>query len=294
MKALVIGASGLVGGALMRELRTQGCETVGTALSHPAPGLRSLDVTDEAAVARCLDAVAPDVVYVPAALTAVDYCETHREEVYALNVEPLRDLGRRCAQQGARLVHYSTDYVFDGDDGPYAEDDLLHPINVYGQSKADAEQLIVESGAQYLILRTTGVFGWDPTSKNFAMQVWQRLGDGETMRVPSDQYANPTYAPFIAEVSVGLAQAGIGGIVHVAGGKWLPRHEFAHALAQLFERDETLIQPITTDQLAQPARRPLKGGLRTEKLAGLLGRPVPSLGETLAQLQAAKGTITAD
>src|SRR5205823_3810766 len=147
------------------------------------------------------------------------------------------------------------------------------------------------SGARHLILRTTGVFGWDPSSKNFAMQVWQRLGEGEVMRVPSDQYANPTYAPFIAEVSVRLIASQIGGIVHVAGGTWLPRHEFAYALAELFGRDPALIQPITTDQLAQPARRPLKGGLRTEKLAGMLGRPAPTLADTLQKLRAVQRDV---
>src|SRR5579871_5940836 len=216
MQALVIGASGLVGGALSNVLRIHSVPTVGTAWKRPAPGLRSLDMRNAGDLESLFGDIKPDVLCLPAALTNVDLCEERPDEASSINVAPVQLIASHCAATRCRLIFYSTDYVFDGCDGPYAESAKMSPINVYGRLKGEAERIIQESGAPHIIIRTTGVYGWDPASKNFAMQVWQRLGAGERMRVPVDQFANPTLADWLAEATWSLVERGFEGTIHVA------------------------------------------------------------------------------
>lgn len=281
MKALVIGAPGLVGRALVRSLQTRGAEALGTYRSRPLDGMVPLDVTDAGGVRSIIQAHRPTVVFLTAALTAVDYCEGHRDEAWRINVDGPAVVAKEARSVGAKLVFYSTEYVFDGVAGPYGEDDPPNPLGAYAQSKAAGEEAIRAALDDHLIVRTTVVFGWEPTSLNFAMQVWKRLSAGETMRVPSDQWSNPTLADFLAEASVRLAGRDVRGVVNVVGGDRVPRTEFAVRLARRLGLDPTLIEPVTTAELNQVAPRPLNAGLRTERLAALLGRPPMGLDEAI-------------
>jgi dTDP-4-dehydrorhamnose reductase len=232
MTALIIGSSGLVGGALLRLLQAQGVGTLGTYRQHSGPGLTHLDVTDEASVRALLFEHRPDVVFLMAALTAVDYCETHEEEARRINVGGARAVAQAAADVGAKLVFYSTEYVFDGTAGPYSEQDPICPQSVYARTKADAEQLIRDTVQDHLVLRTTVAFGWDPGSMNFAMQVYRRLSNGEEMRVPCDQVGNPTLVEYLAEASWRLVEVGARGTVNVVGLDRVPRSEFGQRLAR--------------------------------------------------------------
>jgi len=292
VKALVIGASGLVGGALLRVLASGEHEAVGTYRARPGPGLVSLDVSDGVAVRGLIAEGHPDVVFLTAALTAVDYCEDHEDEARAINVEGARAAAEASREIGARLVYYSTEYVFDGVAGPYDEDDPIQPQGAYARSKAEGEGAIRDTVPDHLILRTTVVFGWDRASKNFAMQVWERLSAGERMRVPCDQIGNPTLADFLAETSVELVERGVAGeTVNVVGRDRMPRTEFAVRLARRLGLNADLIEPITTAELRQRAPRPLNAGLKTDKLASIVGRPPISLDAALDRFLARKATV---
>ena len=291
MKALVIGGSGLVGGALLRALTAAGHSPVATYRARPGPNLIQLDVVDSRAVRSVVDEVHPDVVFLTAALTAVDYCEEHEAEARSINVGGAGAAAEAARAVGARLVYYSTEYVFDGakTDGPYGEDDPVSPVGVYARSKADGEQAVRDATDDHLIVRTTVVFGWDRASKNFAMQVWDRLSGGEHMRVPSDQIGNPTLADFLAETSVELIARGVAGeSVNVVGRDRVARTALGKRLARRLGLDESLIEPVTTPDLHQRAPRPLNAGLKTEKLAAMLGRPAISLDGALDRFLARK------
>ncbi len=286
MRALVIGASGQVGGALLRLLGERGEPVVGTYRSRPMPGLEPLDVTDADAVRELVERSRPQIIYLPAALTAVDYCETHPDEAWRSNVEAPASVARAAAAARAKLVFYSTEYVFDGRAGPYSEDDPINPLGAYARSKAEGERAVQAASSDVLIVRTTVVYGWDPNSVNFAMQVWNRLSAGEAMRVPSDQISNPTLIDFLTEATVQLVDHDVRGIVNVVGRDRVPRSEFAVRLARALGLDERLIEPISTAELQQLAPRPLNAGLRTEKLAGLLGHPAIALDDAIARFAA--------
>ena len=185
---------------------------------------------------------------------------------------------------GAGVVFYSTEYVFDGKAGPYGEEDRPSPLSVYGRSKLAAERAICEVVENALILRTTVVFGWDVESKNFAMQVYQKVRAGERMTIPMDQISNPTLADYLADVSLALARQGARGVVNVVGADLMARSDFALALVKLFGGSPELVVPVSTESLKQKAPRPLRGGLKTAKLDRLLGRKAMALGAALERL----------
>lgn len=270
-RALVIGASGLVGRALLEQLRAQDILTVGTYASHPRPGLQSLDITDHLQVRNCIRSVRPTVIFLTAALTHVDVCEGEPDKAININVVGPRAIAREAGEMGIKIVFFSTDYVFDGEAGPYDENAAPRPLNVYGKTKLDAEQAVQHTIKDSLIIRTTVVYGWQPDSKNFAMQVYKRVRAGEQMTIPNDQVSNPTLAEYLAHTSVQLAASEVSGIVNVVGKDLLTRADFARALVQTFGGNADLVVPVPTASLNQKARRPLKGGLQIEKLLRLLG-----------------------
>src|SRR5262245_60179502 len=145
MRAFVIGASGQVGGNLLEAFRARGHEALGTHARHPMDGLAPLDVTDHAAVERAVGDARPDWVLCPAGLTHVDYCEEHPAEAYAINRDGPLAAARSAARAGAGFVYFSTEYVFDGERGPYAEEDAVRPISAYGRSKWEGERAVLEA-----------------------------------------------------------------------------------------------------------------------------------------------------
>ena len=283
LKALVIGGTGLVGGALLRACAETGGEALGTFRSRPTAGMHPLDMTDPEAVRRLVRDYRPTAIFLTAALTAVDYCESHEEEALRINVGGASAAALAATDVDAKLVFYSTEYVFDGTAGPYSETDPISPQGVYARSKADAERAVRALVENHLILRTTVVFDWDRGSKNFGMQVWERLSAGDRMRVPDDQVGNPTLARHLSDVSLRLTQMDVRGTVNVVGGDRVPRSEFGVRLAGGLGLDPTLIEPISTAELHQIAPRPLAAGLTTEKLASLLGEPPMPLDDEIAR-----------
>ncbi len=266
-RQLVIGASGQVGEHLIRALSASGLDAVGTYYSHAIPGLRELDVRDTGNVHALIEMIRPEVIYVPASLTNVDYCELHPEEAYAANVVGVRNVVAATNEVGARLVFFSSDYVFDGKSGSYREDDLPAPICEYGRQKVLAEQHVSLQARDYLIVRTAVVYGWERQGKNFVYRLTDALRCGRTIQAPIDQVGSPTYAPNLARAVVELALSDASGVYHVAGPEQVNRYDFARVAAEVFGLDSRLIQPVATSELGQAAARPLNAGLAVEKAA---------------------------
>ena len=173
---VVIGGSGQIGGWLLRVLAERGHEAVGTYATVPFPGLGPLDAAEPDGAAAWLREQAPDVVFYPAGFTWVDGCERDPARACAANLEQPLNLARAAAELGARFVYFSTDYVFDGVAGPYAEESPTNPLSVYGQAKLDAELALAdELGDGALTVRTSWVFGPERQGKNFAYQLVRRL-----------------------------------------------------------------------------------------------------------------------
>jgi len=292
-RPVVLGGSGLVGGAFVRALRARGRAVRGTFHTRPGPGLEPLDLAGD--VAGFLAAARPGLVILASALTHVDYCETHPEETYARNVAQLRPVVSWCGDEGVPLVFFSTDYVFDGESGPYDEGAAPRPLNVYGRSKMEGEQ-VVGTLPRYVVLRITNVFDVGHDTKNFLHRCVEHLRDHRPLTVPNDQWATPTSAAWLADQTLDLitrgALCGVGGprTLHVACDDLVSRLEFARRVAIRLAADPAGIEGQPTAALRQAARRPLRGGLRNDLLKRLLGvRTLPldaALDEVMPRMRA--------
>ncbi len=278
MKALIVGASGFVGTALLEEF---GADSVGTYFSHAVAGLVPLDLRDARAVDRLLDELRPGVVVQPAAQPHVDWCEEHPDESYAINVQGTRNLARAAERIGARYLFFSTDYVFDGESGPYPEDAPTRPLNVYGEHKLEAEKFIRETTTRFLIIRVCNVYGYEAQGKNFVMALLARGRKGDRMNLPSDQWGVPTYGPNLAAAVGELAESSVTGILNVVGPDYLDRVTFARMACQIFDLDPHFLCPMTTAELGQRAVRPLRGGLDSTRAQRLLRTPLLGASEGL-------------
>jgi dTDP-4-dehydrorhamnose reductase len=287
MRALVIGASGQVGAALLDALRARGHQAIGTYAHHPAPGLTPLDVTDHGAVERAIADAKPDWVLCPAGLTHVDYCEDHPDEAGAINRDGPLHAARGAHRAGAGFVFFSTEYVFDGGQGPYAEDDPARPLSVYGRSKWEGERAVLAETPRALVVRTTVVYGPDRQEKNFVYQLLRNCRSGQPMRIPVDQVSSPTYNLDLARATVELCERDLRGVYHVAGDGVLDRFAFARLACEVFGLDGSGLTPVATSALGQKAPRPLKGGLRIAKAQGVLSTPLRTPEAGLRAMRAA-------
>ncbi len=271
MRAIIVGASGQIGSWLTRFWQGRGHEAVGTYREHAFDGLVPLDTADHEAARRLVNEVRPDVVFYPAGFTWVDGCERDETRARAENLDQPLAMARAAKAAGARFVAFSTDYVFDGQSGPYDESARTRPLSVYGRAKRDAEQALEEAlGDSLLTVRTTWVYGPERQGKNFAYQLARSLSEGRALVCPTDQVSNPTYGPDVAKAVVELVVQGVCGLIHVAGPEYVPRPEFARAVARALGLDPSRIEERATSELGQPAARPLRGGLLTRRLDTLI------------------------
>ena len=262
MKEIMItGAFGQVGKALSRLLSFKFKITkTGLIIPKDESGL-ILDVTNLMLCREVIDIVKPDVIVNLASKTDVDACETNTELAFSINVGGVKNL---MSIFSGPIIHLSTDYVFNGDNGPYSEDDATDPINVYGFSKLASEKTVLNRHNN-LVIRTNVVYDYCVgTQASFLNWVVNSLREGKEINIVNDQWNNPTWTDSLAVVVKRAIDSGLTGIAHWGDGDWISRFDFALKIANIFELDKKLIKPINTDELRQLAPRPLKGGLKTD------------------------------
>jgi len=271
LKIFISGASGLVGGNCLRYFSSQGANTVGSYFSFPVEGTVFFDTLHPEDPGNFdLDTFGPDVIVHCGALTHVDYCEDHQEESYEKTVQSTQNLVALSQRLGARLVYISTDYVFDGMAGPYAEDEPVNPLSVYARHKLEAEQYVLAAMPESsLVLRITNVYGHEVRNKNFVSRIVEQCMAGQklTLKLPVDQYATPVNAFDIARAMYLLLQDGASGIYHIASTDWMNRVELALTVLKYFPEATYDLIPMGTPDLHQPANRPLLGGLLKTKFS---------------------------
>ena len=273
---LITGANGLLGQKLCRDF-SNSYKTVATDLhpqsrvSLPNLSYETLDLTDSRALEFHVRFYEPSLVINAASCTDVDLCEINQSEAWAVNVGGVKNLVNVCRERRIKLIHFSTDYVFDGENGPYSEDDPPNPVNFYGKTKLESENLIKQSGIDSLIVRTNVLYGFgEKANKNFLIWLLERLSAGGQIQVVTDQFNNPTLADNLSECILEMAERNLSGIFHIGGAEYLSRYDFALKVAQKFGFDNVHISPIKTEALKQKAKRPLRGGLTIEKAQSLL------------------------
>jgi len=296
---LVTGGTGQVGSELVKSLALFG--------DVVAPGRDEMDLANAESVRAAIRAVQPRWIVNPAAYTAVDKAESEPELAFAINAEAVRAIGEEARGIGAGVIHFSTDYVFDGTgSAPYLETDAVAPVSVYGASKLAGEQALAESGAGHIIFRTSWVYG--ARGKNFLLTILKLGREREKLRVVADQHGAPTWSRDLAEMTAhvigrcedGSAQdreqvlealAGLSGVYHAAGSGETTWHEFAvEALRLQKEREPgqrfAEVEAISTAEYPTPARRPANSRLDCGKLKSRLGWEMMDWHESLRKVLA--------
>lgn len=255
MKILVTGAKGMLGTALTAALKRY--DTTGL-------GKDALDITDKKAVEIAVEIYKPDVVINSAAFTKVDECESKADLAFLVNAEGPKNLALACKNRGMRLIHISTDYIFDGTKtAPYKEDDKVNPLSVYGRSKLAGEENIKALLDNHLIVRTQWLYG--ENGPDFVETIIRIAKDKDELRVVNDQQGCPTYTKDLALAVKILIEKGCRGTYHVANSGACTWYEFALEILKLKGLDKRVI-PITTEDIARLAKRPLNSILSCEKL----------------------------
>jgi dTDP-4-dehydrorhamnose reductase len=296
-KILVTGATGQVGGELAKTLAPLGEIVV--------PGRTEMDLSHADSVRAAIRAAQPRWIVNAAAYTAVDRAESEPELAYAINAEAVRAIGEEARLIGAGVIHFSTDYVFDGTgSAPYLETDPASPVSVYGASKLAGERLLAESGALHMIFRTSWVYG--AQGKNFLRTILKLAREREVLRVVGDQHGAPTWSRDLARMAAHIivqceaeakgrtlaeALAETSGVYHAAGGGETTWHGFAAEAVRLAQErsPETRlakIEAITTSEYPTAAKRPANSRLDCDKLARRFGWSMMDWRESLRQVVA--------
>ena len=292
MRFLVTGSNGLVGSRVCALLERGGHEVVGLARgprrTSGAYAYVECDLTREADVAAAVASAAPEVIIHPASMTEVDACERDPEAAYAANVTAVAAVARGARKLGAHLVHVSTDYVFDGEQGPYDEEARPNPRGVYALTKHMGEQAARTFVPGCAIARTAVVFGWPAAGRpNFGAWLVGALGQGQPVRLFSDQFVSASLADSVAAMLVELGERKLGGIWNTCGADVVDRVSFGRAVCEVFGFDSQLITPTRLADMKLASPRPLRSGLAVDKARAQLRTQPLSLSDALARFHAA-------
>ena len=290
MKVLITGCHGLLGQKVVAQTPTSD-EVYGIDLQEASPILADgrywcCDISHRENLSHVINVVKPDYIVNTAAYTNVDGAESERQLCWQANVTAVQNLVYCARKFNAKIVHISTDYIFDGIDGPYDENARPNPLGYYGRSKLAAENVLLASPVHFAIVRTMVLYGLDRFGRdNFVTWLIRKLAQQSKVTIVTDQIGNTTLADELAQAIWTVCQKEFRGIIHIAGRDIIDRYSFARHIARVFELNESLILPITTAELKQPAPRPLRSGLIINKAMETLGIHLSDSMEGLLKLK---------
>jgi len=263
MKILLMGHKGMLGSDLLAQMR----------LHHEVIGMdkEEIDITSADDCARAIEDTAPQIIINAAAYTNVDGCEASKEECFAVNAEALKNIADACRLKNIRIIHFSTDYVFNGaGSAPYKEDDDCNPINTYGASKLAGERYLQTLAQNYIIIRTAWLYGVN--GKNFVRTILEKAKTTPRLTVVDDQLGSPTHTKDLAAAVDLLIEKNAQGIFHVTNRGSCSWYQFAVKILQEAEIDNVEVSPIKSDQLSRPAKRPAYSVMSMQKFIQITGK----------------------
>lgn len=294
MAILITGSNGLLGQKIVAQLKAKDLPFIATSKGEnrnpdcPDENYKSLDITDINQVNALLSSANISSVINTAAMTNVDACEENETECRKINVQGVQNLHDACTTFGlGHLVHVSTDFVFDGENGPYKEEDKRNPLSIYATSKRDSEDLLMNSEHDnWSILRTIIVFGQGNNLSRSNIVLWAReaLKEGKELTIVNDQFRAPTWADDLAWACIKAAQQKAKGVFHISGPETFSIYELVTRIARFYNLDSKSVKPISSSTLNQKAKRPPKTGFIIDKAREILGYNPLTFEESLSKL----------
>jgi dTDP-4-dehydrorhamnose reductase len=274
MKFLIAGKNGQLAQAFVRTFDRR-------SLEYLAPDEKDLDITDFGKIDGIVASFRPDVIINCAAYNLVDKAEQEKEKAFLVNATGPQLLARAARKHGAQLVHYSSDYVFDGrkESGLYREGDETGPLNEYGKSKLKGEQLVREETSGHLIFRLSWVFG--DGKQNFVHKLAEWARSSEYLKIACDEFSVPTYTHTIADVTLKALEQGVSGLHHLTNSGFCSRYEWARLVLSVLGISK-FIRPVSMDSFNLPAKRPKFSAMSNEQIARLLGIRIPEWSEAVS------------
>ncbi len=290
MKILLTGSNGLLGQKIVYAMKQYpDVQLLATARGpnrikdKTGYEYQEMDIENPEQVSEVFNCFKPDCVIHAAAMTNVDACELNPEACRKANIEALANLISASKICKSHFIFLSTDFVFDGSAGPYSEEDVPNPLSIYADSKLQGEQLVIQSGLDWCIIRTIIIYGVtdDAQRSNIVLWVKNSLEQKKTITVITDQFRSPTLAEDLADACIQAALRKAKGIYHVSGDETMSIIEMAYRIADFFGLDKSYIKPVTSEELNQPAKRPPKTGFNIQKAKRNLGYAPHTLNEGL-------------
>jgi len=280
---LVTGSNGLLGQKLIHALRhrkdiTLIASSKGENRISETSGYiyEALDITSEDNTHRVISKYLPHTIIHTAAMTNVDACEINQKECFEINVKGTENLiksAESIKEHSPHFIHLSTDFIFDGKSGPYKEEDIPNPLSWYANTKLQSEKIVMQSKLNWAIARTIIVFGTAEKISRTNIVLWaiENLKNNKELNIVNDQYRTPTLAEDLADACIRIADKNAGGIFHISGKDFMSIYEMVIRIANYFNYDASLVKPISSEGLKQPAKRPPKTGFHIQKAIDYLG-----------------------
>lgn len=293
MKFLITGSNGLLGQKIVRQLLKENIHFIGTSKGEnrnpdlPDSHFKSMDITDKENTFSVVSEFKPDVIIHTAAMTNVDACETNPETCQMINVTGTKNCFEAAKTIGAQLVSLSTDFVFDGENGPYKEEDKRNPLSIYAKSKVDAEDLLIEADYRnWSIIRTIIVFGKGNNLSRSNIVLWahEALQSGKELTIVNDQFRAPTWADDLAWACIESGKRNAKGIYHISGPKTYSIFDLVLEIGKFHNMPIDNIEPISSTSLNQAAKRPPRTGFILDKAMNELGYKPKTFAQALEAL----------
>ena len=293
-KILVTGSNGLLGQKLVYKLKDrEDVELIATArgtnrlLNQKGYAFHTLDIEDKANVDEVIDAVKPDYIIHTAAMTQVDDCELYHDACDRANVAAVQYIVDAAERNNSHLIHISTDFIFNGKEGPYDEEGVADPLSYYGNAKWKGEQIVQSSNLKWAILRTVLVYGIVDNMSRSNIVLWAKgaLEKGEPINVVDDQFRSPTLAEDLADGCILAVEKNATGIYNISGKDQFAIIDLVKEVADYYNLDKDLINPVSSETLNQPAKRPPVTGFILDKARRKLGYEPHSFREGIAIME---------
>lgn len=271
---LLTGANGLLGQKLVYALKSRNdIELLATGIGQNRLidqanySFQSLDITNKTEVDQTVKQFSPHVIINCAAMTNVDACELSQKQCWDINVNGVKYLTNAGAKFGSHFIHLSTDFVFDGEDGPYNESDTPNPLHYYAKSKLESEKIVIENCVNWSIARTIIIYGITDNMSRSNLVLWAKgeIEKGNTINVVNDQFRSPTLAEDLAKGCISIMDKNAYGLFHLSGPTRYSILEMVYMVAEFYNLDKSLINPVSSKSLNQPAKRPLVTGFDISK-----------------------------